>query len=158
MVFLVGVAASVCVRRDECKAKDECKLKMAYSLATLRGCEIMTYRLLANLTALLHAGFVLFVIAGGLLAYRWPGVLWWHGPVAVYGVLIMVFHWRCPLTDLEINLRRAAGETVEWAGFLERYLFSRLGIKDTDGFVLAGLVALMLLCNSGIYWRILFAD
>ncbi len=120
--------------------------------------EVIMYRLLANLTALLHAGFVLFVIAGGLLGYRWPAVLWWHGPVAVYGVLIMVFHWRCPLTDLEIDLRRAAGETVTWDGFLERYVFSRLGIDGSEWYVLAGLVALILLCNSGIYWRILVAD
>ncbi len=113
----------------------------------------MFYLLLANLTVLLHGCFVVFVIAGGLLGYRWPGIIWWHGPVATYGVLILVFSWRCPLTDVEIWLRRAAGETVEWSGFLQHYVFSYLGIEGSEWYVLAGLLALILLCNSRVYWR-----
>ncbi len=37
------------------------------------------YRLLADAVAILHFLFVVFVVAGGLLALRWPKEAW--GPV-----------------------------------------------------------------------------
>ena len=32
------------------------------------------YRFLADVVLLAHLGFVLFVVAGGFLALRWPGI------------------------------------------------------------------------------------
>lgn len=109
----------------------------------------MIYRVLAGLVALSHGGFVVFVVAGGLLIQRWPMVTWLHILCAVYGVLIMVFNWRCPITDLEIWLRRRAGQSVTWTEYLHRYLWSHFGLKGDEWFVLAGFVAVLLALN----WR-----
>ncbi len=115
----------------------------------------MHYSVLADLTALVHALFVVFVLAGGLLALRWRHVLWLHFPIALYGVLIMVFEWRCPLTDLEIMLRRKAGEEVRWTEFLDHYLFSHLGLTGGEWFVLAALVIALPVINYRPYRRVL---
>ena len=67
------------------------------------------YGLLADLVLLLHLGFVVFVVAGGLLLLRWPRVAWIHLPCAAWGALVELAGWICPLTPLEIRLRQAAG-------------------------------------------------
>ena len=69
----------------------------------------MIYRALADLVVLLHAAFVVFVVAGGLLALRWRRAPWVHIPCAVWGALIEFAGWICPLTPLENALRHLAG-------------------------------------------------
>lgn len=111
-----------------------------------------TYWFLANIAAAIHFCFIAFVVAGGLLSFRWPRLLWLHFPVAVYGIMIMVVNWRCPLTDLEIWLRTQAGQVVEWSEFIERYIWSLVGWNGTEPFILVGIIGLMLLCNGRAYW------
>ena len=82
----------------------------------------MAYRILADLVVGLHALFVVFVVAGGLLALRWPWVAAAHLPAAVWGALIEFRGWVCPLTPLEKSLRAAAGEAGYQGGFIEHYL------------------------------------
>jgi hypothetical protein len=70
----------------------------------------------------LHFAFVVFVVAGGFLTWRWPRAAWVHVPVAVWGALIEFKGWICPLTPLENHLRRAAGEAGYAGGFIEHYV------------------------------------
>jgi hypothetical protein len=82
----------------------------------------MAFRFLADLVVGVHALFVAFVVAGGLLALRWPWMAGLHVPAAVWGALIEFRGWICPLTPLEIFLRRSAGEAGYQGGFIEHYL------------------------------------
>jgi hypothetical protein len=80
------------------------------------------YRGLADLTLIVHLAFVLFVILGGLLALRWPRVAWVHIPVAIYGATIEFVGFICPLTPLEVWLRRRGGQAGYEGGFIEHYI------------------------------------
>jgi len=82
----------------------------------------MAYRLLADVLVGIHLLFVIFVVAGGFLTWRWPRVAWVHVPVALWGALIEFAGWICPLTPLENQLRRAAGEAGYAGGFIEHYV------------------------------------
>ena len=82
----------------------------------------MLERWLADLVVMLHLGFVVFVIFGGLLCFKWPRMAWLHLPALVWGVLVEVNHWICPLTPLENDLRRRAGESGYTGGFVEHYV------------------------------------
>ncbi len=113
------------------------------------------YQLLAIITAIAHFAFVAFLLAGGLLSYRWPQIVWLHFPVAVYGVMIMAVGWRCPLTDLEIWSRKMAGETVEWTEFIRHYLWSHVGWDGSEWFILVGFMALLVAFNYRAYGAIL---
>lgn len=86
----------------------------------------MIYGLAADLVALLHLAFVLFVVLGGLLLARWPRLVWLHVPAVIWGVLIELAGWICPLTPLEIQLRSWAGESGYRGGFIEHYLLPLL--------------------------------
>jgi hypothetical protein len=84
------------------------------------------YHLLADLVVLAHFGFVLFVILGGLLAARWPGIVWFHLAAAAWGTAVECAGWICPLTPVENWLRQRAGEDAYAGDFLARYLLPLL--------------------------------
>lgn len=86
----------------------------------------MLFRLLADLLVVLHALFVWFVVAGGFLALRWRRLAWLHVPAALWGAVIEFMGWICPLTPLENQLRRLAGEAGYQGGFVEHYLIPTL--------------------------------
>jgi hypothetical protein len=112
----------------------------------------VVYRGLAEIVVGLHAGFVLFVVLGGLLVLHWPRLAWLHLPAAVWGALIEFAGWVCPLTPLENRLRRAGG-TAEYAGdFVEHYLLPVLypvGLTRGVQYVLGAGVVLV---NAAVYW------
>ena len=82
----------------------------------------MSTRIIADAVVLLHLAFIVFVAVGGLLVLRWPKLAWVHLPAAVWGVLVELTGWICPLTPLENRLRVAAGGAAYSGGFIERYI------------------------------------
>lgn len=80
------------------------------------------YSALADAIVVLHAGFVAFVVLGGLAVARWPRLAWIHLPAAAWGVLVELAGWTCPLTPLEHALRSRAGEAGWDGSFVDRYL------------------------------------
>ena len=82
----------------------------------------MWYEVLADFVLILHLCFILFVVLGGLLVLRWSWVTWLHLPAAAWGILVELAGWICPLTPLEIALRRDTGSSAYGATFVEHYL------------------------------------
>jgi len=80
------------------------------------------YRLLANAVVVVHALFIVFIVFGGFVAWRWRWVAVLHVPCAVWGVLIEYNGWICPLTPLENSLRMRARQQGYSGGFVEHYL------------------------------------
>ena len=76
----------------------------------------------ADLVALIHFAFVLFVVLGGVLALRWSRMIWIHLPCAIWGALIEFTGLICPLTPVENQLRQRAGSAGYEGGFVEHYL------------------------------------
>lgn len=106
---------------------------------------------MADLIVLLHFAFVVFVVLGGLLALRWPRVIWIHVPVVIWGALIEFTGWICPLTPLEIRLREASGEAGYRGDFIAHYILPALypdGLTRRDQLMLGG-VALAI--NVAVY-------
>jgi Protein of Unknown function (DUF2784) len=78
----------------------------------------MAMRLAADTLLLLHAAYILFVVFGGLLVIRRPALKWLHLPAALWGALVELGGWGCPLTRWENFLRGRAGGT----GFIDYYV------------------------------------
>lgn len=116
----------------------------------------MLYRILADVVVGVHALFVAFVVAGGLLALRWPWIAAVHLPAAVWGALIELQGWVCPLTPLEKSLRAAAGQAGYQGGFIEHYLLPVLypaGLTRSVQVVLGSLVVVINLVIYGLVVR-----
>lgn len=90
----------------------------------------MAYRLLADLLVVVHFTFILFVVLGGFLAWRWRRVAWVHVPAALWGALIEFMGWICPLTPLENRFRALAGEAGYRGSFIEHYLIPVMYPED----------------------------
>ena len=82
----------------------------------------VVYRLMADAVVVVHFGFILFGAVGGLLAWRWPRLVWLHVPVVAWGIGIVVVGFECPLTPLEKHFRRLGAEEGYEGGFVDRYV------------------------------------
>jgi hypothetical protein len=113
------------------------------------------YSLLADLVVVAHLAFILFVVAGGLLAFRWRRALWIHLPAAVWGVLIEVAGWICPLTPLENRLRLKAGELGYEGSFVEHHLLPIVYPEELSRNGQLALGGLVLVVNALVYTLVL---
>ena len=115
----------------------------------------MIYSFLADLLVVFHLVFILYVIAGALLIFKWPKTLWLHLPSFFWGITVEFTGWICPLTPWEIQLRRLAGEEGYTGSFIEQYLIPIIypsGLTREVQMVLGGTV---LIVNLSLYILIL---
>jgi len=112
------------------------------------------YGFLADLVMVLHFGFILLVVFGGLLALRWRQFGLLHVPAVAWALFLELKPGTmCPLTPLEQSLRLRAGESAYRGGFIEHYLgpiiYPDMSMQD-QYFLGVGLFVLTVL----IYWRV----
>ena len=103
----------------------------------------MVYLILADILVVLHFVFICFVIVGGLLVLRWQWLALIHLPVVLWGALVELMSWVCPLTPLENWLRRAAGGQGYSGGYIEHYLIPIIypgGLTHEIQLILGGFV------------------
>ena len=63
----------------------------------------MIYSFLADLLVVFHLVFIIYVMAGALLIFKWPKTLWLHLPACFWGMTVEFTGWICPLTPWEIQ-------------------------------------------------------
>ena len=116
----------------------------------------MGWRLAADAVVLVHVTFIAFVGVGGLLALRWIRVALVQLVCVVYGVVIEIIGFTCPLTPFEKSLRRRAGSAGYEGGFVEHYVLPALYPGKLTQDVKIALVALIIVANAivyGLVWR-----
>ncbi len=114
----------------------------------------MPYRLIADLLVSLHLLFIVMVVLGGFLVLRWPKLAWLHVPVVIWGFLVELMGWICPLTPLEQKMRLAAGDGNYTGGFIEHYLEPLIYPGGMTASTRMTLAALVLVINAAIYLRL----
>jgi hypothetical protein len=116
----------------------------------------MGYRALADLTVVLHLGFIAFVVCGVFLVVRWPRLLIPHLGCVVWGAYTEFTATVCPLTPLENHFRRLAGEAGYAGGFIEHYLWPLIYPAGLTPAIQVGLGIGVLVLNAAGYtllWR-----
>jgi Protein of Unknown function (DUF2784) len=99
---------------------------------------------------LLHLLFIGWVIFGAFLTRNRPLLRWFHIASLVYGILLEVLDWSCPLTPMENWLRDRAGAPTYQGGFLLHYL-DALVYPDVPPSLLVVCGVAVCLCNLGVY-------
>ena len=111
----------------------------------------MVFRLLADATVIVHLGFVVFVICGGVLALRWRRVAWVHVPAAAWGAWVEFAGWTARSRRSRTGCANRAARRVYTTGFVERYLLPVLypsSLSRDAQWVLGGLVIVV---NAVVY-------
>jgi Protein of Unknown function (DUF2784) len=110
------------------------------------------YSVLAWTTVALHAGFILFVVLGGIVVWRYRWVALLHVPAIAWGAYIEFSGRVCPLTPIENRFRALAGLAGYREDFVEHYLLLMIypdGLTVPTQYVLG---ALVLALNGGLYF------
>ena len=115
----------------------------------------MRYDWLVNVIVTAHFAYLVYVVLGGFLAWRWPKALFVHLLAAIWGVAI-VFEWvDCPLTWAEHWARQRAGEAPSDVGFIERYVTGVIypAQYETQVQIAVAVLALCSWAGALILWR-----
>jgi hypothetical protein len=115
----------------------------------------MIYRLIADTILIIHFCYILFVIFGGLLILRRPGLWKIHIPAVIWGFLVQYFVWICPLTSWEDYFRLLGGQEGYQNGFLD-YFLTTLIYPEISPFIHTLLGITILLLNLAIYIYLFF--
>jgi len=118
------------------------------------------YQLAADLLVLIHLAFIVFVVAGGFTLLKWPRLVLLHIPAVVWGAIVEIKGWLCPLTPWENSLRHLAGQEGYSQGFIEHYIVPLIypaqltrDIQITMGLTV---VAINLCVYSFIVYRLMY--
>ena len=82
-----------------------------------------TAHALATLVVVIRVAFVIFVVAGGALALRWPKLAFVHVSAVAWAVYVEWSGAICPVTPLENALRGATGLHAYADDFVATYGF-----------------------------------
>ena len=111
----------------------------------------MPYRIAADALVLLHLAFILFVVFGGLLVIRRPALKWLHLPAALWGALIELGGWECPLTRWENLWRGRAGGAGYGGAFVDHYVLRAMYPAGLTRGIELALAAAVVTVNLAIY-------
>ena len=114
----------------------------------------MVFKLAASALALIHLAFILFVIFGGLLLLKWPKLMWLHLPAAVWGALIELAGWYCPLTSMENAMLHRAGDAGYTGGFVAHYVFGLIYPAGLTRGIEIAIGAVVLVVNVSVYVKV----
>jgi len=76
----------------------------------------------ADIVVLIHLLWIVFLVFGMIPGARWAWVKWTHLGALVFSIFLQLFGWVCPVTHLEVWLRRAGGATPYEGTFIRHYL------------------------------------
>ncbi len=82
-----------------------------------------------------HFAYLAYLIVGGLVAWRWPKTIVAHAVAAFWAVLIVATPVPCPLTSLQEEFRRLAGQAPLGGGFVDVYIKGKLYPADRNELV-----------------------
>lgn len=114
----------------------------------------MLYHFLATSLALFHLAFVIFVAIGALLVLRWRWVMFLQLPAALWGALIEIKQWECPLTRWENLALRRAGEAGFTDGFIAHHIFGLIYPNGLSRSVEIAIAVFVTVVNSAVYFYV----
>lgn len=96
------------------------------------------------------------MVAGAAAAVLWkPWLAWIHVSIMLYVAIIYLARVRCPLTALEVGLRRAGGQPGYDGSFLGQYLAGVLHLKPWERY--EPWVGSAVLVGNGVVYGLLAA-
>jgi Protein of Unknown function (DUF2784) len=107
---------------------------------------------LAAIVLILHLAWILWAIVGALWTRGRPWLTVFHVLSLIWGIVVEVGPWPCPLTLAEQWLEAKARMNTWTGGFLVHYLEATI-YPDLPAWLVTGFGAAVCVFNLGIYAR-----
>lgn len=108
----------------------------------------MLYRVLADIVVLIHFLWIVFLIFGALLGRKHRAIKIFHIGGVIFALTIQILGWYCPLTHLEIWLRRMHDPSLSYSGsFIIHYVEKVVYVNLSEQTVL--IMTIVLVALSG---------
>jgi hypothetical protein len=107
---------------------------------------------LAAAVLVVHLAWILWAIAGALWTRGRPWLTAFHVVSLIWGIIVEVGPWPCPMTLLEQWLEARVGVHAWTGGFLVHYLDATI-YPNLPEWLLTGLGVAVCVFNLGIYAR-----
>jgi hypothetical protein len=114
----------------------------------------MLYQTLATSAAFLHFAFIVFVVLGGFLVLRWPALKWVHLPAAIWGAVIEIGGFVCPLTNIENAFLRRAGAAGYDDGFIAHHIFGVIYPQGLTRGMEFAIAVFVIVVNTAVYRKV----
>ena len=108
----------------------------------------MFYKILADITVLIHFLWIIFLFLGGLGGRRSRFVKIFHLSGLAFALIIQIFDWLCPLTHLEAWLRAKHNPDLTYAGSFIIYYAERIVYMEISQSII--LLFTILLCGFNV--------
>lgn len=112
----------------------------------------MWWNFAADAVVVIHLLWIAFIIVGAAVGRRIVWVKWLHLGALLFSVLLQIFHWICPLTFLEVWLRRRADTTAGYpVDFIAHYA-ERLVYLPAPPEAIFALTIVIVGFSARMYW------
>jgi hypothetical protein len=117
----------------------------------------MVYRVLTDITFVIHLVWILFLIAGAYWGRKSLPVMAAHVLGLACSIVMQVFGWYCPLTHLEFWLRERYDPGIAYPGSFITHYAERLIYLDIPSWLIFVVTMVLVLVNGLIYGKIIRA-
>jgi len=112
----------------------------------------MFYRVAADFVVLIHFLWIVFLIFGAFIGRNHRAVKIFHIAGLGFAVLIQIFGWYCPLTHLEICLRKRYEPSLSYSGSFIIYYVEKLVYIDLSRGMIFVLTIMIILMSGYLYF------
>lgn len=111
----------------------------------------MFYKIAADIVVLIHFLWIVFLIVGAFPGRKNKWVKIFHIGGIAFAIIIQVFGWYCPLTHLEIWLRRMHDPSLSYEGSFIIYYVEKLVYFNLSPEIIFGMTVGLLLLSAWLY-------
>ncbi len=113
----------------------------------------MLYKILGDITVLIHFLWIVFLFLGALWGRRSRTIKIFHLSGLAFAFIIQIFDWFCPLTHLEAWLRDKHNPDLSYAGSFIIYYVERIVYIEISHYTVLIVTLLLSGFNIWIYLR-----
>jgi hypothetical protein len=111
------------------------------------------YPILSDIVVLIHFLWILFLISGIFLGLRYKAARIVHISGLIFALIIQIFDWYCPLTDIEVWLRSKYPSTLSYTGSFIVHYVKKLVYLDISRSLILVLSIFLLVFYGLLYWK-----
>ncbi len=113
----------------------------------------MLYRVLADSVVFLHFLWIVFLVLGAFLGVRYRKVKYLHLGGLAFAVVMQVADWYCPLTHIEVWLRRRHDPSLGYGGSFIIHYVEEVVYLDVSPRAIFALTIVLCAFNAWMYLK-----